>query len=500
MIKSTSNQIVDDGAATEKTTEAPPTRGQLRVDSLAIKRGHLVAVVGAVGSGKSTLLNSLLGNVRMIKGSAAVAGSTAYAAQSPWVINKTLRENVTLATEYDETRFRRVVEQCAMAPDIALLPGGDMTEIGEKGINLSGGQKARLALARAVYQNYDVYLLDDPLAAVDVHVGRHLFQHVMLGLRDAGKTVILVTHQLQYLNQCDSVVVMQEGQVLAQGAFDNLSKRDDVRAFLQSTQQQALSSDDEEDEEQQEEKKGGEKNRKVGGDLVGEAGDAAATAKAAEAGAATTVEEGGGGAIGAGPPQVVAVAAVAAPARGAVEAAKKAAEAGKLTTKEDRVSGSVRCSTLSLWGHLMGAVIVLPLLVSIFLLGAVARMICDWWISKWTENAYAQTDVFYALLYLAGSVVVALTVFLAGFFYSKASLRASGRLHNRAFRTLLQAQMAYFDRTPIGRLINRFSADIDQVRRGGERGRRGKEEKKEMKRREHRALFCSVHCVVPCPA
>ena len=144
-------------------------------------------------------------------------------------------------------------------------------------------------------------------------------------------------------------------------------------------------------------------------------------------------------------------------------AAAPAKAKGQLTSKEDRVSGSVRGATLQLWGSLMGSAFMLPLICLLFLLGAVARMVCDWWISQWTDDKFQRTDLFYALVYLGGAFLVALGVFVAGFTYSRASLRASGRLHNRAFRTLLGATMAYFDTTPLGRLLNRFSADMDSI-------------------------------------
>ena len=146
---------------------------------LQVDSGSLVAVVGQVGTGKSTLLSSILGEVLKSKGKVELCGSVAYVPQQPWIQNKTLQENVLFESGYIAEKYNCVVDACALRQDLSILPGGDMTEIGEKGINLSGGQKQRVSLARAVYANADVYLLDDPLSAVDVHVGKHLFDNVI---------------------------------------------------------------------------------------------------------------------------------------------------------------------------------------------------------------------------------------------------------------------------------------------------------------------------------
>jgi ABC-type multidrug transport system fused ATPase/permease subunit len=180
--------------------------------SLNIKHGELVCIIGPVGCGKSTLLQALLGEVPKRKGVVTVDGTIAYCPQQAWIQNATLKDNVLFGLPFDSAKYQRAVEVCQLQPDIAMLPAGDATEIGEKGINLSGGQKQRCSLARAVYQNSDIYLLDDPLSAVDAHVGKAIFEHCITGAL-AGKTRVLVTHQLQYLPYCDRVVVVKNGQI-----------------------------------------------------------------------------------------------------------------------------------------------------------------------------------------------------------------------------------------------------------------------------------------------
>uniref|UniRef100_A0A452GX19 ABC-type glutathione-S-conjugate transporter n=1 Tax=Gopherus agassizii TaxID=38772 RepID=A0A452GX19_9SAUR len=191
--------------------------------TLDIKPGHLVAVVGAVGSGKSSLVSAVLGEMENLKGHINIQGSVAYVPQQAWIQNATLKDNILFGSDLDEARYQQVVEACALLPDLKLLPGGDLTEIGEKGINLSGGQKQRVSLARAVYSDADIYLLDDPLSAVDAHVGKHLFDQVLGpdGLLQ-GKTRILVTHSVSFLPRTDEIVVLVAGAVSEQGSYSTL--------------------------------------------------------------------------------------------------------------------------------------------------------------------------------------------------------------------------------------------------------------------------------------
>ncbi|KAI9535316.1 hypothetical protein NQZ68_002870 [Dissostichus eleginoides] len=191
--------------------------------SLDIKPGRLVAVVGAVGSGKSSLMSALLGEMHTTKGFINIQGSLAFVPQQAWIQNATLKDNILFGSQHDKTRFQEVIQACALDPDLELLPGRELTEIGEKGINLSGGQKQRVSLARAAYSQADIYLLDDPLSAVDSHVGKHLF-HQVIGpnglLKD--KTRILVTHGVSFLPYVDEIVVLVDGVVSEVGSYKSL--------------------------------------------------------------------------------------------------------------------------------------------------------------------------------------------------------------------------------------------------------------------------------------
>lgn len=226
----------------------------LRNINLNIKPGEFVAIVGPVGSGKSSILNAILGEMHLKCGSLKVGGSLAYTASlETWIQNASLRDNITFYNTPNEMRYSKVLKACALIPDIAALPGGDRTEIGEKGINLSGGQKARIGLARAVYSDRDIYLLDDPLASVDNHVAKHLFHKCFLEAL-SGKTRILVTHSTHFLHLVDRIIVMKEGSIdqvgsiqdikLAQPAID--SDHTDTRTEISTENTQLIEEEDKE--------------------------------------------------------------------------------------------------------------------------------------------------------------------------------------------------------------------------------------------------------------
>lgn len=195
----------------------------LRDINMEVPRGSLSAVVGPVGCGKSSLISALLGEMEKKSGLVNTDGHIAYVAQQAWIQNATVRNNILFGKPFDQKFYDKVIHSCALEPDLEMLPGGDQTEIGEKGINLSGGQKQRIALARAVYANSEIYLLDDPLSAVDAHVGKHIFDNVIgpKGLL-VGKTRLLVTHAVSFLPQVDMIFVLSNRGISESGSYRNL--------------------------------------------------------------------------------------------------------------------------------------------------------------------------------------------------------------------------------------------------------------------------------------
>lgn len=217
--KASSNALeVQEGTFQWDTEEAT-----LRNINMETKKGELAAVVGPVGCGKSSLISALLGEMDKSRGTVNTDGTIAYVAQQAWIQNSTLQDNILFGKPMKKDFYDKVIEACALKPDIAMLPGGDQTEIGEKGINLSGGQKQRISFARAVYANADIYFLDDPLSAVDSHVGKHIFDNVIgpKGLL-VGKTRLLVTHGVAFLPQIDNIFVMSNGEITESGNYKSL--------------------------------------------------------------------------------------------------------------------------------------------------------------------------------------------------------------------------------------------------------------------------------------
>ncbi|KAI1286714.1 ATP-binding cassette sub-family C member 3 [Halotydeus destructor] len=194
--------------------------------NLRIEKGKLVAVVGTVGSGKSSLVSALLGDMEKIKGKVNISGSVAYVPQQAWIQNATVKQNIVFTGIANQAKYEAVIASCALKADLKILEAGDKTEIGEKGINLSGGQKQRISLARAVYASRDIYLLDDPLSAVDSHVGKHIFDEV-IGPKGVLKdtTRILVTHKVALLPHVDEIVVMKDGRISEHGSYHELLQR-----------------------------------------------------------------------------------------------------------------------------------------------------------------------------------------------------------------------------------------------------------------------------------
>nr|XP_022908005.1 probable multidrug resistance-associated protein lethal(2)03659 [Onthophagus taurus] len=191
--------------------------------NLVVKPGKLVAIIGPVGSGKSSLLHAILKELPIRSGSININGEISYASQEPWLFASTVRQNILFGLPMDRARYKMVIRRCALERDFQLFPHGDRTIVGERGVSLSGGQRARINLARAVYKQADIYLFDDPLSAVDTHVGKQLFQDCIDGYLQ-NKTRILITHQLQYLKEVNHIIILENGIIKAQGSYKELQQ------------------------------------------------------------------------------------------------------------------------------------------------------------------------------------------------------------------------------------------------------------------------------------
>ncbi|XP_072387967.1 ATP-binding cassette sub-family C member 4-like [Diabrotica undecimpunctata] len=199
--------------------------------TLELNKGKLLGVIGPVGAGKSSLLQTLLGELDIDKGSINANGTYSYASQEPWIFSSTIRQNILFGADYDKKRYKEVIRVCALERDLEQFKDRDMTIVGDKGASLSGGQKARINLARAVYREKDIYLLDDPLSAVDIHVSKVLYDECINGFLK-NKTRVLVTHQVHYLKNADHIIILNNGIIEGEGTFNDLANSDNLYAQL----------------------------------------------------------------------------------------------------------------------------------------------------------------------------------------------------------------------------------------------------------------------------
>ncbi|NXI95943.1 MRP7 protein, partial [Psophia crepitans] len=427
----------------EESTRRPLSTGtlQLHIENLSVRKGMLLGVVGKVGSGKSSLLAAITGELIKQGGRVYVCDleqGFGLATQEPWIQFTTVRENILFGREYDARLYEEVVEACALSEDLNILPAGDQTEVGENGVTLSGGQKARIALARAVYQEKELYLLDDPLAAVDADVANHLMRKCILGVLKH-KTRILCTHRTEFLEKADALLLMDNGRIIKTGTPADILPL--VEAFPKCKDEGKMRKDKALDEQGQEE---------------------------------------------------------------AVETeAEESTQSNHLIHKEEeKKEGAVAFQVYRAYWLAVGSCLALSILFSLLLMQA-SRNVSDWWLSHWissisqTANTSAMVcsasppspelllfsvvglvspiqaldttpvpsngslDVnFYLIVY--GSIAGANSLFtiLRAFLFAYGTTCAATVIHNRLLQRALKATVTFFDTTPTGRILNRFSSDL----------------------------------------
>ncbi|XP_016521501.1 multidrug resistance-associated protein 1 [Poecilia formosa] len=411
-----------------------PTLKRLNV---CIPEGSLVAVVGHVGSGKSSLLSALLGEMDKVEGSVVVKGSVAYVPQQAWIQNSTLKENIMFGQKRREDWYNHVVEVCALQPDLEILPAGDETEIGEKGVNLSGGQKQRVSLARAVYCDRAVYLLDDPLSAVDAHVGKHIFDYVIGPrgiLRD--KTRVLVTHGLSFLPQTDLILVMVDGEITEVGSYQELMVQEGAFAEFLRTY---ATVDQTEDGDFKTAPKSGSKAVE-NGDLPALIGGPAVKTESQKPHKTDDARE--------------------------LNKKTKNPEMGKLTEADKASTGRVKLSVF--WAYLKAIGVLLSCIsLLLFLTHHLVSLFSNYWLSLWTDDLVVNGTQPYRLRRLAVYGGFGLTQGVAVFGYSLSmsigGIMASRYLHQSLLYDVLRSPMSFFEKTPSGNLVNRFAKEMDTI-------------------------------------
>ncbi|KAM0755919.1 ATP-dependent bile acid permease [Meredithblackwellia eburnea MCA 4105] len=385
----------------KKKEEKPPF--ELRDIDLKLGRGELICIVGSVGSGKSSLLQALIGEMKRLDGEVIFGGTTSYFPQSPWVQNATLRDNILFGQPYDEFKFDGVISACALEPDIAILPNGLDTEIGEKGINSSGGQKARVCLARAAYFGADIVLLDDPLSAVDAHVSKQLVENCITAGPLAGMTRILVTHHLEVLPHADHIVMMHMGRVVEQGRYEDLLK--DGEAFSK---------------------------------LIANFG---ATASKSEATDDETEDTS---------PTKEVKAKTAGPGKGP-----------KLMQDEEREIGAISWGVYAHYARSMGSIAWGPILFGFYALAQVAVVGNSLFLGYWSAQSiphFSQGE--YMAVYAGFGVASGVFTFLGAFMLSLRAIHASYALFEEALGGVMRSRVAWFDTTPLGRITSRLTKDV----------------------------------------
>ncbi|KAM5342534.1 hypothetical protein ACJ41O_013500 [Fusarium nematophilum] len=369
--------------------------------SFQVKRNELIAVIGSVGSGKSSLLSALAGDMRKTNGKVVFGASRAFCPQYAWIQNTTLQNNIVFGKEMDKDWYQEVIRACALQADLDMLPNGDRTEIGERGITISGGQKQRLNIARAIYFDADIVLMDDPLSAVDAHVGRHIFDNAILGLLK-DKCRILATHQLWVLSRCDRIIWMEGGKIQAVDTFENLMK--EHRGFQALMETTAIEEKREEVEKPDDEEEPTEDQKKK-------------------------------------------------------KKSKKKATA--LMTQEEKATSSVPWSVYGAYIKASGSFLSAPLVIFLLVLSQGANIMTSLWLSYWTAEKYDLSTGVYIAIYAALGLVQALLMFAFSVVLSVLGTNSSKVMLRIAVTRVLRAPMSFFDTTPLGRITNRFSRDVD---------------------------------------
>ncbi|XP_006882637.1 PREDICTED: ATP-binding cassette sub-family C member 11 [Elephantulus edwardii] len=438
-------ELERNGHTSERATSAQPPLDGLRPEdrgdslgpelhkiNLVVSKGKMLGVCGNTGSGKSNLLSAVLGEMHLLEGSVEVHRSLAYVPQQAWIIGGSIRENILMGSQYDKARYLQVLHCCSLKRDLEILPFGDMTEIGERGLNLSGGQKQRISLARAVYSSREIYLFDDPLSAVDAHVGKHIFEECMKKML-LGKTIILVTHQLQYLEFCDQIILLEEGKIREAGTHDELVQRKGKYAQLIQKMHEEADRNSSHDTTKISEKP------QVNGQAY-----------------ATTQE---------------------------YPLNENTVPEIQLTKKEEMKEGSLNWRVYHHYIQAAGGYIV-SLTACLLMVMSISLLTFNfWWLSYWLDQGSGTNssqksngtntdpgDVldnpqlpFYQLVYILSALFLSCTEICFSGVFTKVTKKASTVLHDKLFSKVLYFPMSFFDTTPMGQLLNCFAGDLDEL-------------------------------------
>uniref|UniRef100_A0A8C8I6P8 Cystic fibrosis transmembrane conductance regulator n=1 Tax=Oncorhynchus tshawytscha TaxID=74940 RepID=A0A8C8I6P8_ONCTS len=380
---------------------------------------------------QSSLLSSILGELPHDKGVLKVKGQLTYASQQPWVFPGTIRSNILFGKELHPQKYEKVLRACALKRDMELLPEGDLTLIGDRGATLSGGQKARVNLARAVYQDADIYLLDDPLSAVDAEVGRHLFEQCICGILK-NKPRILVTHQLQYLQAANQILVLKEGHMVARGTYSELQRSGVDFTSLLKREEEGPQAPGAETESRSPRSRTLSQNSVVSH-------------------------------------------------TSSIRSVKDGTEQLPTVVEESRSEGTIGVGLYVKYLKAGANILVLIGVVLLQFLAQAAYILQDWWLAYWAgeqeklnvngtvtvQNGVNVTEElsldFYLGIYAGLTGATLIFGFARSLLMFNVLVKAAQSLHNRMFNSILRTPVRFFDINPIGRVLNRFSKDIGQL-------------------------------------
>ena len=425
--------------------------------NFSIKKGSLVAVVGRVGSGKSSLLSALLGEMQRTNGFVNISKNIAYVSQQAWIRNMTLKNNILFQKNFNSIFYNKVLSCCALEADLEQLAGGDQTEIGEKGINLSGGQKQRVNLARAVYANKELYLLVDPLSAVDSHVGKHIFEKVIgeQGMLSK-KTRILVTHAISYLPLVDNIIVMKDGSISEIGSYEELlnNKGEFADFLIEQLQNTEEKSDSEADHET-------EAIWKTIEDTIG----------ATEVGLKRQISK------NSKKPTKNRTSSIGELSECDSSVNEKFSIVSRVLSKEDQTlenfniveaenveTHEVKFEHYVYYFKSMG-ILTFVLCIFAYFLYQSSSVSMNLVLTSWSTVASNDTSITnsYMILYGLCGGLQSFFILLATLIFTIGAIKSSYKLHNNLLENVLSAPMSFFDTTPIGRIVNRFSKDMDDI-------------------------------------
>ncbi|KAE9621882.1 hypothetical protein Lal_00032724 [Lupinus albus] len=433
---------IKDGIFCWDPSSSRPTLSGIHIK---VERGMRVAICGMVGSGKSSFLSCILGEIPKLSGEVRVCGSSAYVSQSAWIQSGNIEENILFGSPLDKAKYKNVLHACSLKKDLELFSHGDQTIIGDRGINLSGGQKQRVQLARALYQDADIYLLDDPFSAVDAHTGSELFREYILAAL-ADKTVIFVTHQVEFLPAADMILVLKEGCIIQAGKYDDLLKAGTDFKTLVSAHHEAIEAMDipahsSEDSDENLCLDTCDESRKKS---ICSSNDIECLAKEVQEGSSASDQK-------------------------AIKEKKRAKRSRKkqLVQEEERVRG--RVSMKVYWSYMAAAYkgLLIPLIIIAQTLFQFLQIASNWWMA-WanpqTEGDQPKvTPTTLLLVYMALAFGSSLFILVRAVLVATFGLAAAQKLFLKMLTSVFHAPMSFFDSTPAGRILNRVSVDQSVV-------------------------------------